>query len=133
MGDRKDDRAKAIIGFGENKQGVPMTVFYYLDRLYKEGEDIDRDYLYMDKILRYAYGRKYLFPEDFEEIINRKRKTVNRVAKKMQDKGLLSIIEVLGKRGKVTHTCYMMKDGIYGTAKTEDMYGTADFYEDFKK
>lgn len=130
----EDNRVKAIIGFGENKEGVPTTVYYYLDKLFNGNpEDLDKDFIYMDSIVRYAYDKRYLTYEDLEKATKRKRKVIERVVKKMEDKDLMTCVKVIGERRKVESETYIINREIYGTSNTKEMYGSDDFYRSIKR
>lgn len=124
-----DDRLelKIIIGFGETESGIPITMFYYPDKLGDWGEDFDIDSILLDKLIRVGYATYFTF-EDICHIIDRKSTTAKRFIKKVEEKGVLKE-QPIKEKGKLKKMLYYIKEDVYGIEQTKRLYGTDEFYK----
>ena len=123
----KELRLKMIIGFGETDNGIPMTLFYYADKVHtNEDEKFDIDSVAIDQIIRNGYGKYFTF-EDLCEVADKKTTTMRRIIKKMKEKDMLKE-QVLKEKGKKVKKIYCVNEDIYGIEQTKRLYGTDEFY-----
>lgn len=123
----KELRLKMIIGFGETDNGIPVTLFYYADKVHtNEDEELDIDSVAIDQIIRNGYGKYFTF-EDLCKLAEKGTTTMRRIMKKMKERNILKE-QPLKKSGKLINKLYYINDEIYGIEKTKRLYGTDEFY-----
>lgn len=123
----KELRLKMIIGFGETDNGIPVTLFYYADKVHtNEDEELDIDSVAIDQIIRNGYGKYFTF-EDLCKLADKKATTMRRIIKKMKEKNILKE-RTLKEKGKKVKKNYYVNEDIYGIEQTKRLYGTDEFY-----
>lgn len=82
-------RLKVIIGFGETEDGIPITLYYYSDKVnITKEEKFDIDNISIDAIVRKGYG-KFFTLKDLCEIAEKGTTTMRRIMKKMKERNIL--------------------------------------------